>query len=63
MVRRLFVLTLVGLVACPLITPLSGCDGIGTEPKPTIDLSTPIKAPEVPTTHKVEIMPRAKRGQ
>jgi hypothetical protein len=63
MVRRLFVLAMVGLVGCPLITPLSGCDGVGTEPKPTIDLSTPLKTPEVPTTQKVDVKPRTKQGQ
>jgi hypothetical protein len=63
MVRRLFVLAMVGLVGCALISPLSGCGGMNSEPKPTIDLSTPLKAPEAPTTQKVDIKPSAKRGQ
>jgi hypothetical protein len=63
MVRRLFVLAMVGLVGCALMTPLSGCGGMNSEPKPTIDLSTPLKAPDAPTTQKVDIKPSAKRGQ
>ncbi len=57
MFRRFFVLVMAGLVGCPLIAPLSGCDGVTSEPKPTIDLTTPIKTPEAPTTQKVDIKP------
>ena len=58
MTRKLFRPAMVGLVGFALIAPVSGCDSV-SETKPTIDTSTPIKAPEVPTANKVE----AKRPQ
>jgi hypothetical protein len=54
MTREVFRLAMVGLVGFAVIAPASGCDSV-TETKPTIDTSTPIKAPQVPTTHKVEV--------
>jgi hypothetical protein len=53
MTRTLFRLALAGLVGCASIASLVGCDAM-SETKPTIDTSTPIKAPSAPTTHKVE---------
>jgi hypothetical protein len=56
MTRKLLRIATIGLVGCALIAPFSGCDGV-TETKPTIDTSTPIKAPAAPTTQKVEAKP------
>jgi hypothetical protein len=53
--RKLLNLTLVGLVGCALIAPLSGCDGDTAQSKPTIDTSTPFKTPDAPTVNKVEV--------
>jgi hypothetical protein len=58
MIRKVIRLATFGLVGCHLIVPFSGCDGMGTsQPKPTIDMSTPIKAPAAPTTQTVEPLP------
>ena len=46
-------LATVGVVGCTLLAIAVGCDGT-TQTKPTIDTSTPIKAPVAPTTQKVE---------
>jgi hypothetical protein len=53
MTRKLFRLAIVGLVGFASIAPLSGCDSV-SETKPTIDTSSPIKAPAAPTANKVE---------
>jgi hypothetical protein len=55
MIRKILLLTLIGLVGCALTAPLSGCDGDTAQIKPTIDTSTPFKAPDVPTASKVEV--------
>jgi hypothetical protein len=54
MTRKVFRLAMVGLVGFAVIAPLGGCDS-ATETKPTIDTSSPIKAPQEPTTQKVEV--------
>ncbi len=56
MTRKPFRLAMVGLVGCALIVPLGGCNDDAAS-KPTIDTSTPIKAPAAPTTQKVEPKP------
>jgi hypothetical protein len=55
MIRKIMLLTLVGLVGCALIAALSGCDGDTAQSKPTIDTSTSFKKPEAPTINKVEV--------
>jgi hypothetical protein len=57
MTRTLFRLAMAGLVGCASIVPLVGCDAV-SETKPTIDTSTPIKAPGAPTTSKVDVKGR-----
>ena len=52
-------LATVGVVGCTLLASAVGCDGT-TQTKPTIDTSTPIKAPVAPTTQKVDVKPRAR---
>jgi hypothetical protein len=52
MTGKLLRLTIVGLVGCVLVAAGGGCD---SEPKPTIDTSSPFKSPAAPTTQKVEI--------
>lgn len=54
MTRKLFRLAAVGLFGGALLAPLGGCDSVGTQDRPTIDTSTPIKAPAAPTTQTVE---------
>ena len=56
MTQKLFRIVTIGLIGCTLIAPFSGCDSVN-ETKPTIDTSTPIKAPAAPTTQKVEAKP------
>lgn len=53
MTQKLFRLAMVGLVGCAWIAPLCGCND-ETQSKPTIDISTPIKAPGAPSVQKVE---------
>jgi hypothetical protein len=60
MTRKLFRLAMVGLIGCALIAPLGGCDS-ASQSRPTIDTSTPIKAPSAPSVHKVELKPVAKK--
>lgn len=52
--RKLFPLAMIGPVGFALIAPLGGCND---EPqiKPTIDTTSPFKAPAAPTTQKVEV--------
>jgi hypothetical protein len=59
MTRKPFRLVMVGLVGCALIVPLGGCNDDAAS-KPTIDTSTPLKAPGAPTTQKVEVKPKTK---
>ncbi len=62
MTCKLLRLALTTIVGCASITPFVGCGGGDTaSSKPTIDMSTPIKTPDKPSTSKVEVMPKAKR--
>jgi hypothetical protein len=63
MSRELFLLLMVGLVGCPLIAPLSSYAGGGSDARPTIDFSTPIKSPEAPSTKKIELKPSVKEAK
>jgi hypothetical protein len=54
MTWKRFRLATAGLVGCALIAPFCGCSD-EAQTKPTIDTTTPIKAPGAPTTHKVEV--------
>jgi hypothetical protein len=55
MTRKLLRLVMAGFVGCTALAPLGGCTGSESDTtKPTVDVSTPIKAPEAPTTNKVE---------
>jgi hypothetical protein len=55
MTRKLLRLAMAGFVGCAGLTPLGGCTGTESDTtKPTVDLSTPIKAPDAPSTNKVE---------
>jgi hypothetical protein len=56
MIRKLFRLAVVGSIGCALFAPVGGCDG-ASQPPPTIDLKTPLKAPSV---QKVEVKAGAK---
>ena len=51
--RRPCRLATAALVGCALIAPLVGCDS-ATQTKPTIDTSSPLKAPTAPSTQRVE---------
>lgn len=58
MSRKLFRVVTLGLVGYALVLPFAGCDSGGSQPKATIDTSTPIKAPTGPSgpaNQKVEI--------
>jgi hypothetical protein len=55
MTRKLLRVSMLGIVGCALVAPHFGCDGAGTETtKPTIDMTTPLKAPDAPPGQKVE---------
>ena len=56
MTQKLFRLAMVGLIGCALIAPLGGCKS-ASQSQPTIDTTTPLKAPSV---HKVDVKPGAK---
>ena len=56
MIRKLFRLAMVGFFGCALIAPVGGCDS-GSQSQPTIDTTTPFKAPSV---QKVDVKPGAK---
>ncbi len=60
MTRKLFHLAMAGLIGFALIAPLGGCGDTASQSKPTIDMTTPLKAPSAPSTQKVEIKPIAK---
>jgi hypothetical protein len=62
MTRKPFRLVMVGLVGCVLIAPLGGCNDDAAS-KPTIDTSTPIKAPGSPTTHNVDAVPKINKSR
>jgi hypothetical protein len=53
MIRKLFRLAMAGLIGCALIAPLGGCDS-ASQSQPTIDTTTPLKAPSV---QKVDVKP------
>jgi hypothetical protein len=57
MTRKLARRAIVALVGCAVIAPLGGCDSTGSQEKPTIDTTSPIKAPGEPSVKKVEIRP------
>ncbi len=60
MTRKMFRCAMVGMIGCALIAPLGGCDSAGTQEKATVDITTPLKSPSAPTTHRVETKPGAK---
>ena len=61
MIQKLFLLATVLLVGCPVIAPLSGCNGDAAGTKPTIDMKSEFKVPVAPTVEKVEIKPKKSR--
>jgi hypothetical protein len=55
MTRKLLRLVMAGFIGCAGLAPLGGCTGSESDTtKPTVDVSTPIKAPEAPSTNKLE---------
>jgi hypothetical protein len=59
MASKLIRLALIAFVGCAFIAPLTGCgEGDSSSAKPTVDTTTPIKAPAEPSANKVEIAPK-----
>lgn len=50
-----FRVAMFGLVGLVLTVPFGGCDSVESQPKATIDTTTPIKAPSAPSTSHVEV--------
>jgi hypothetical protein len=62
MTWKLLRVLMLGVVGYALVAPHFGCGsgGAGAGDKPTIDMSTPLKAPDAPSTEKVETIKRKK---
>jgi hypothetical protein len=59
MTIKLIRLAPIAFVGCAFIAPLTGCgEGDSSSGKPTVDTSTPIKAPGPPAANKVEVAPK-----